>query len=152
MTDVGWTLLVDRAPTPEEEQLANTWREIATDVAATLIPGAKASTGRLAAERTMRDGEPMPWSKGLYVAHGIGLCGVESPLIGADFPPEIEEAMEITPGQVHLVEPYIHHEGIGGFRSEYAVHVNEDGPQLVNSIDVGCWPTDPRSRSEPTLA
>jgi Xaa-Pro aminopeptidase len=139
MTDVGWTLLVGRDPTPEETRLADRWREVANRVIGALQPGASAVEARKAALQDWPADGPLPWPQGLYVAHGIGLGGVEAPYIGADFSPEDEAAMTIVPGQTILVEPYVLNEGVGAYRAEYAVVVRDDGPEIVNSIDVGRW-------------
>jgi Xaa-Pro aminopeptidase len=139
MTDVGWTLLVGRDPTPEEVSLADRWREVANRVIDALRPGANAAEAREAALRGWPADGPLPWPQGLYVAHGIGLGGVEPPFIGAGFAPETEAAMAIVPGQTILVEPYVFADGVGGYRAEYAVVVREHGAEVVNSIDVGHW-------------
>jgi Xaa-Pro aminopeptidase len=139
MTDVGWTLLVGRDPTPEEVRLADRWREVASRVIDALQPGASAVQARKAALHGWPANGPLPWPQGLYVAHGIGLGGVEAPYIGADFSPEDEAAMTIVPGQTILVEPYVFDDGVGAYRAEYAVVVRDDGPEIVNSIDVGRW-------------
>ena len=140
MVDVGWTVLAGRSPTTAEWGLASRWAEVAHRVADALQPGASAADARRAALAGWPDGGPSPWPYPLYVAHGVGLGGVEPPFAGTDLGLEAEAAMPIEPGQVILVEPYIWEEGVGGYRAELCVVITPEGPVRVNGLDVGRWP------------
>jgi Xaa-Pro aminopeptidase len=140
MVDVGWTVLAGRSPTGAESSLADRWAEVAHRVADALQPGASAADARRAAMAGWPDEAPRPWPYPLYVAHGVGLGGVEPPFAGTDLGPEAEAAMPIEPGQVILVEPYVWEEGVGGYRAELCVVVTPEGPIRVNGLDVGRWP------------
>ncbi len=140
MVDVGWTVLAGRSPTAAEWSLASRWAEVAHRVADALQPGATAADARRAALAGWPDGSPPPWPFPLYVAHGVGLGGVEPPFAGTDLGIEAEEAMPIEPGQVILVEPYVWEEGVGGYRAELCVVVTPEGPERVNGLDVERWP------------
>lgn len=140
MTDFGWTFLVGRDPTPQEERLARLWTEVADRVTAALVPGRSAADVRAAALAGWDDAvDPVPWPLGLYVAHGVGFGGVEPPFVGTDLGVAAERAMPIEAGQVILVEPYVHVDGIGGYRAERCVEVTADGPRVLTRLPVGRW-------------
>jgi Xaa-Pro aminopeptidase len=140
MVDVGWTVLAGRPPTAAEWGLASRWAEVAHRVADALQPGATAADARRAALAGWPSDAPLPWPYPLYVAHGVGLGGVEPPFAGTDLGPEAEAAMPIEPGQVILVEPYVWQEGVGGYRAELCVVITDEGPLRANGLDVGRWP------------
>jgi Xaa-Pro aminopeptidase len=140
-TDAGWTLHVgDAGPSPAERDLAAAWDEVARRVVDAARPGATAGDLRRAALRGWPEGEPPPWPYPLYVTHGIGMEPAEPPFAGADFAPDVEEAMVLAEGHVLMVEPYVWREGVGGYRAEYCLVVDGDGARVLNSVDVGHWP------------
>lgn len=134
-TDFGWTFVVGREPTPGERSLARRWTEVADRVTEALAPGATARDLTEAAQRGWTDRVP-PWPFGLYVAHGIGFGGVESPFSGTDLGPDAEAAMPVEPGTVVLVEPYVWEEGRGGYRAERCVYVDDGGPVVWTELPV----------------
>jgi Xaa-Pro aminopeptidase len=140
MVDVGWTMLVGREPSPSERALAARWADVAHRVAEVLRPGATAADARHAALAGWPAGAPAPWPFPLYVAHGVGLGGVEPPFAGTDLGASAEANMVIEEGQVILVEPYVWEAGIGGYRAELCVVVTPHGPEVVNGLDVTAWP------------
>jgi Xaa-Pro dipeptidase len=140
MTDVGWTIVVGREPTLDELALTRRWRELADRLVAALVSGASAASCRQAVLGDWPPGERLPLLQGLYLAHAVGLGGVEPPFVGADFDAPTEAQMLVVPGQVVMVEPYVFAEGAGGFHAEYAVVVGEKGPEVVNRLPVGAWP------------
>jgi Xaa-Pro aminopeptidase len=138
MTDVGWTLLVGREPSRHEQTLARRWLDVADRVTAAIRPGATAADLRAAA-LTRWTGAHAPWPFGLYVAHGVGFGGVEPPFAGTDLGIEVERRMPIAVGQVIMVEPFVHLDGIGGYRAERCVRVTADGCEVWTELPVGTW-------------
>ena len=82
----------------------------------------------------------MPWPYPLYVAHGVGNDLAEPPFAGADFAPDMEAAMVLAAGMVLMVEPYVWQPGVGGYRAEYCIVVNEDSTDVVSTLPYGRWP------------
>ncbi|MCU1458592.1 MAG: peptidase family protein [Actinomycetia bacterium] len=136
VTDVGATFIVGRDATPDEENLALQWSEIADRVTDAMRVGNTAADLRAAALDGWTGSVP-PWPYGLYVAHGIGFGTVEAPLAGTSLGPDAERAMPIQAGTVHMIEPMIYADGGGGFRAERCVHVTETGPEIWTDVPIG---------------
>jgi len=138
MTDVGWTVVVGREPTPDEEQLARRWLEVADRVTDAIEPGASAADLRAAALDGWPEPQP-PWPFGLYVAHGVGFAGVELPFAGTDLGIAAEQEMPLVEGQVIMVEPYVFRDGVGGYRAERCVCVSADSVEVWTELPVERW-------------
>ena len=139
--DVGWTLLAaDREPTPDEVALADEWDEVAHRVIEAATPGASAADLRRAALKGWDPNRPPPWPYPFYVAHGLGVRPAELPFAGTDYGPAAEETMILTSGQVMMVEPYIWRAGVGGYRAEYCIVIEEGGTRIISSLPYGQWP------------
>jgi Xaa-Pro aminopeptidase len=74
-----------------------------------------------------------PWPRPLYLAHGVGLGGVEPPFIGTDLGLEAEERMVLAPGNVLVLEPYVWEEGLGGYRAEQTLLVTPTGVERLSA-------------------
>ncbi len=135
MTDVGWTLIVGREPTRDEQTLARRWLDVADRVTDAIRPGATAADLRAAALTGWTETHP-PWPFGLYVAHGIGFAGVELPLAGTDLGIPAERHMPVAEGQVIMIEPYIYDDGVGGYRAERCVRVTAGGAEIWTELPV----------------
>jgi Xaa-Pro aminopeptidase len=135
MTDVGWTLIAGRDPSPEEAALARRWLDVADRVTDAITPGATAADLRMAALTGWTEAHP-PWPFGLYVAHGVGFTGVEPPFAGTDLGVPAEHHMPIAEGQVIMIEPYIYVDGVGGYRAERCVRVTADGCEIWTELPV----------------
>ena len=85
------------------------------------------------------DGAQPPWPFGLYVAHGVGFSGVEPPFAGTDLGIDAERAMPVVESQVLMVEPYVFHHEVGGYRAERCVLVTADGCEVWSDLPVGSW-------------
>jgi Xaa-Pro aminopeptidase len=90
-------------------------------------PGATAAALVRAARSAHGEDRPAPWPVPLYLAHGIGIGGVEPPFIGTDLGPAVEEATMLAPGMVLVLEPYVWEEGAGGYRAEQMIVITENG-------------------------
>ncbi len=140
--DVGWTLFAsERDPTPEEIALASEWDEVAHRVIEAARPGGSAADLRRAALEGWESSRPLPWPYPFYVAHGIGMRPSEQPFAGTDFGVEAEALMTLNPGQPMMIEPYIWRSGIGGYRAEYFIVIEEAGPRILSSLPYGEWPS-----------
>lgn len=93
MSDFGrtWYCTAGRGrPSVARRDLFRRWQEIAAVVTEACRPGATGAALRRAAVRVAgRE----PWPQPLYLAHGIGLGGVEPPFIGTDLGEAAEERM-----------------------------------------------------------
>ena len=78
-------------------------------------------------------GRPAPWPVPLYLAHGIGIGGVEPPFIGTDLGLAAEERMVLAPGMVLVLEPYVWEAGAGGYRAEVMIAITADGFERLSS-------------------
>jgi Xaa-Pro dipeptidase len=136
VTDVGATFIVGRDATPDEENLALQWSEIADRVTDAMRVGNTAFDLRAAALDGWT-GPGVPWPHGLYVAHGIGFGSIEAPLAGTSLGPEAERHMPLQAGTVHMIEPMVYADGGGGFRAERCVHITETGPEIWTDVPVG---------------
>jgi Xaa-Pro aminopeptidase len=138
--DVGWTLLARDEPTADEQRLAGEWEAVARRVIDAARPGVSAAELRAAALDGWDPDRPVPWPYPLYVAHGVGNDLAEPPFAGADFAPEMEAAMVLAAGMVLMVEPYVWQAGVGGYRAEYCIVVNEDATEVVSTLPYSRWP------------
>jgi Xaa-Pro dipeptidase len=138
--DVGWTLLARNRPTADEQRLADEWEDVARRVIDAARPGVSAAELRAAALAGWDADRPVPWPYPLYVAHGVGNDLAEPPFAGADFAPEMEAAMVLAAGMVLMVEPYVWQAGVGGYRAEYCIVVNEDSTDVVSTLPYSRWP------------
>jgi Xaa-Pro aminopeptidase len=135
VTDFGATYIAGRDPTTAEAKLARRWTELADRVTDAIRPGATAADLRAAALDGWSAGEP-PWPCGLYVAHGVGFGGVVPPFAGTDLGVDVERTMVLTPGDVLMIEPYVHEDGGGGFRAERCVAVTTDGHDVWTTLPI----------------
>jgi Xaa-Pro aminopeptidase len=103
------------------------WQAVLDAVRAVARPGATAADLHRAARAAEGPGRPAPWPRPLYLAHGIGLGGVEPPFIGTDLGLAAEEAMVLCPGTVLVLEPYVFEERLGGHRAEQMIAITETG-------------------------
>jgi Xaa-Pro aminopeptidase len=139
--DVGWTLLAsDQDPSADEVALADEWEEVARRVIDAATPGASAADLRRAALKGWDQNRPPPWPYPFYVAHGLGVRPAELPFAGTDFGLEAEESMILSSGQVMMIEPYIWRAGVGGYRAEYCIVIEEAGARIISSLPYGQWP------------
>ncbi len=138
MSDFGrtWYCTASGAhPSAAERDLYRRWREIADAVAAACRPGATCLGLRRAAREAA--GGDSPWPSSLYLAHGIGLGGVEPPFVGTDFGEAAEEQMILHPGMVLVIEPYVWIEGVGGYRAEESYLVTARGAERLSDCPHG---------------
>jgi Xaa-Pro aminopeptidase len=133
-SDLGWCFLAgDPTPSPEQHELSRRWDEVAHRVIDAARPGAT-SAELEAAARSGWDGPDVPWPRSLYVAHGIGTDVAQPPFAGAD-----DGTATIDIGHVLMVEPYVHVEGLGGYRAEYCIAIEASGARILNSQPIGTW-------------
>lgn len=71
---------------------------------------------------------------GGLLGHGIGVAGVELPLIGAPSPAARAAAQKIEPGMVFSLEPYYGEVGVGGVRLEDVVAVTDTGLEIISKF------------------
>jgi Xaa-Pro aminopeptidase len=137
MSDFGRTWYCtgcDARPSPAERDLFRRWREAAAAVTEACRPGASAADLRRAARRAA-GGDP--WPVPLYLAHGIGLGGVEPPFVGTDLGEAAEEEMLLAPDMVLVIEPYVWREGVGGYRAEESLLVTTGGCEVLSAFPYG---------------
>jgi Xaa-Pro aminopeptidase len=127
MSDVGCTWVCGGEPGVADRALRARWQEIVDAVLAVCRPGASAAALHRAALTVNGVDRPPPWPVPLYLAHGIGLGGVEPPFIGTDLGLAAEEATVLTPGMVLVLEPYVWEEGRGGYRAEQTIAITDTG-------------------------
>jgi Xaa-Pro aminopeptidase len=131
LADVGWTWPCDGVPSAHDRALRARWEEIVGAVLAECRPGATAATLHRAALRA--HGRGVPWPTPLYLAHGIGLGGVEPPFIGTDLGLAAEERMVLAVGMVLVLEPYVWEEGRGGYRAEETIVITPTGYERLSA-------------------
>jgi Xaa-Pro aminopeptidase len=138
MSDFGrtWYCTASGArPSAAERDLYRRWREIADAVAAACRPGATCLGLRRAACDAA--GGSSPWPLSLYLAHGIGLGGVEPPFVGTDLGEAAEEQMILHPRMVLVIEPYVWVDGVGGYRAEESYVITERGADRLTDFPHG---------------
>lgn len=139
MSDFGrtWYCSAGAArPSAAERALFKRWREIVSAVIDVCRPGRTAADLRRAARR-VDGGEP--WPRPLYLAHGIGLGGVEAPFVGTELGEAAEDAIGLVPGMVIVVEPYVWSEGVGGYRGEESILITPSGPTRLSHFAYGAF-------------
>ncbi|HUE37932.1 MAG TPA: Xaa-Pro peptidase family protein, partial [Candidatus Binatia bacterium] len=141
MSDFGRTWRCGDGPANgEERRLFEQWLEICERLMAACRPGNTALSLRRAALAGWRRPEP-PWPVPLYVAHSLGLGGVEPPFVGTDLGEAVEDRWLLRPGMVLVLEPYVWEEGIGGYRAEETVVVTEGGCERFTRFSYGAFET-----------
>jgi Xaa-Pro aminopeptidase len=125
MSDFGCTWPCGGEPGPEDRRLRARWQAIIDAVLAECRPGATAAALRRAA--LAANNGRRAWPVPLYLAHGLGIGGVEPPFVGTDLGPAAEEAMVLAAGMVLVLEPYVWEEGRGGYRAEQTVLITSAG-------------------------
>jgi Xaa-Pro aminopeptidase len=133
MSDVGCTWVCGGEPSAADRALRTRWQAITDAVLAECRPGATGADLHRAALAANGPGRPAPWPVPLYLAHGIGLGGVEPPFIGTDLGLAAEERVVLEPGMVLVLEPYAWEEGLGGYRAEQMIAITEDGFQNLSA-------------------
>jgi Xaa-Pro dipeptidase len=133
MSDVGCTWSCGGEPSAADRALRGRWQEILEAVLAVCRPGATAADLHRAARGVTGTEGPAPWPVPLYLAHGIGIGGVEPPFIGTDLGLAAEESVLLAPGMVLLLEPCDWEEGRGGYRAEQALVVTASGYELLST-------------------
>jgi Xaa-Pro aminopeptidase len=133
LSDVGWTWVAGGEPRAADIVLRARWREILDAVLAVCRPGRTAAELHRAARALMGPARPAPWPVPLYLAHGIGIGGVEPPFVGTDLGLAAEERFVLVPGTVLVLEPYAWEEGLGGYRAEQTVVVTDTGCELLSA-------------------
>jgi Xaa-Pro aminopeptidase len=133
MSDFGCTWVCGGEPAAADLRLRMRWQAIVDAVLAACRPGATAADLHRAAEAADGPGRPAPWPRPLYLAHGIGLGGVEPPFIGTDLGLAVEEGITLAPGMVLVLEPYVWEEGAGGYRAEQTIAITETGYELLSA-------------------
>src|SRR5581483_11629125 len=126
MSDFGCTWTVG-GPTAADRALRARWQAVVDGVLAVCRPGATAADLHRAARAADGGDRPAPWPVPLYLAHGLGLGGVEPPFVGTDLGLAAEERMAIAPGMVLVLEPYAWEEGRGAYRAEQTIAITDDG-------------------------
>jgi Xaa-Pro aminopeptidase len=127
MSDFGCTWPCADGPSATDRALRARWQAIVDAVVAACRPGATAADLHRAALAANGPQRPAPWPRPLYLAHGIGLGGVEPPFIGTDAGLAAEERIVLDAGMVLVLEPYAWEEGAGGYRAERTVTVTATG-------------------------
>lgn len=130
-SDFGKTWLVGFGAQPDKELQAHfdRWRTLIDVVYAGVRPG------RTCADlaRDAKTVEPEFALSHFYLGHGVGCDSAEMPFIGSELGPELEDAIELVPGMVFILEPVIWTDGIGGFRSEELIVVTTDGYERLST-------------------
>jgi Xaa-Pro dipeptidase len=127
MSDFGCTWPCGGEPSASDRTLRARWEAIVAAVLAVCRPGATGAELHRAALAANGADRPPPWPVPLYLAHGLGIGGVEPPFIGTDLGLAAEEQMVLAPDMVLVLEPYVWEEGLGGYRAEQTIAITEDG-------------------------
>jgi Xaa-Pro aminopeptidase len=127
MSDFGCTWTCADAPSAADRTLRARWQAIVDAVVAACRPGATAAGLHRAALAANGQGRPAPWPRPLYLAHGVGLGGVEPPFIGTDAGIDAEERIVLAEGMVLVLEPYAWEDGLGGYRAEQTIAITATG-------------------------
>ena len=139
MSDFGrtWRCGAGR-PSDGERRIFDEWCEIRDRLFDACRPGNSALTLRRAALAGWQRPQP-PWPLPLYVAHSIGVGGVEPPFVGTDLGEAVEDRWALRPGMVLVFEPYVWEEGVGGYRAEETVVVTEAGCERFTQFSYGAF-------------
>jgi Xaa-Pro dipeptidase len=141
MSDFGRTWICGAArPRDDERRVFAEWREVLARLIAACRPGRSALDLRRAALSGWTRAEP-PWPLPLYVAHSLGVGGVEPPFVGTDLGEAAEERWILGPGMVIVFEPYVWEEGVGGYRAEETVVVTDTGCEPLTRFTYGMFET-----------
>jgi Xaa-Pro aminopeptidase len=127
MSDFGCTWPCGGELSEADRRLRARWEKIVAAVLAVCRPGSTGTDLHAAALAANGRKRPPPWPVPLYLAHGLGIGGVEPPFIGADLGLAAEEQMVLVPGMVLVLEPYVWEKGLGGYRAEQTIAITEDG-------------------------
>ncbi len=140
VSDMGttWFCANHRTPTPKQKDLYKRWKEVIDGALESCKPGKRSQDMLATALKNWPKGSPPPWPKGLYLAHGMGLEGVEPPYVGTDLGVDIENEWVFQPNVPMALEPYVYQEGVGGFRHELLVYITETGYKVYSE-----WPFGP---------
>jgi Xaa-Pro aminopeptidase len=130
MSDFGCTWTCGAAP---DAGLRARWEAIVDAVVAECRPGRSGAALHAAALAANGPGRPAPWPVPLYLAHGIGIGGVEPPFVGTDLGRAAEEAMVLAPGMVLVLEPYVWEAGAGGYRAEVMLAITATGAERLSA-------------------
>jgi Xaa-Pro aminopeptidase len=131
MSDFGCTWTCGGEPSSTDRRLRERWQAMVEATLAVCRPGATAADLHRAARAAA--GGTAPWPVPLYLAHGIGIGGVEPPFIGTDLGFAAEERMVLEPGMVLVLEPYVWEEGQGGYRAEHMLVVTTSGVEALSA-------------------
>jgi Xaa-Pro aminopeptidase len=131
MSDFGCTWICGGEPQPADRWLRERWQAIVDAVLLVCRPGATAADLHRAARAAA--GGAACWPVPLYLAHGIGIGGVEPPFIGTDLGLAAEERIVLEPGMVLVLEPYVWEAGAGGYRAEHMVAITASGVEALSA-------------------
>ena len=98
MADFGCTWPCGGEPGSADRALRARWQATTDAVLAACRPGATAADLHRAALAANGPGRPAPWPRPLYLAHGLGLGGVEPPFVGTDVGLEAEARIVLERG------------------------------------------------------
>jgi Xaa-Pro dipeptidase len=132
LSDFGCTWPCGGTASPADAVLRARWTAIVDAALSVCRPGATAADLHRAA-RAVEPDRPPPWPTPLYLAHGIGLGGVEPPFIGTDAGLAAEERVVLQPGMVLVLEPCVFEEGMGAYRAEQTVVVTATGHERLSA-------------------
>jgi Xaa-Pro aminopeptidase len=133
MSDFGCTWVCGGEPGPADRALRGRWEAVVEAVVAACRPGATAADLDRAARAANGTDRPAPWPLPLYLAHGLGIGGVEPPFVGTDLGLAVEERVVLEPGMVLVLEPYAWEEGLGGYRAEQTIVVTATGTERLSA-------------------
>ena len=131
MSDFGCTWICGGDPAPADRRLRARWETIVDAVVSACRPGATGAALHRAA-LAANDGR-RSWPVPLYLAHGIGIGGVEPPFVGTDLGLIAEQDMVLEAGMVLVLEPYVWEEGEGGYRAEQMITITASGCERLSS-------------------
>jgi len=133
MADFGCTSVCGGEEGAADRTLRARWQAITEAVLAACRPGATAAALHRAALAANGPGRPAPWPRPLYLAHGLGLGGVEPPFVGTDLGLDAEARTVLEPGMVLVLEPYAWEEGLGGYRAEQTIVITPHGFERLSA-------------------
>jgi Xaa-Pro aminopeptidase len=124
-----WICSLDPKPTPALRDCYQTWRDLYAAVCETIKPGA--TCGDL-----VRAAMSVQTKYGLahfYLGHGVGCDSAEAPFICSDLGLAFDDTVELAPGMVFVLEPVVWRDGVGGYRSEELIVVNDGGYEQLTA-------------------